>query len=357
MTGAATVAGVRGQFAPETTYLNTASLGLPPRQAVDATSAAVRRWQAGDFRTADADAVVARARRRYADLVGVPADEVAVGANASVFAGLVAHAVPDGGEVLTAAGEFTSLLFPFLAQQGRGVRVREVPLHALPAAVGPRTDLVAVSAVQSADGQLVDLDALAAAAAAAGARVLLDTTQAVGWLPLGAGRFDYTVCAGYKWLLGPRGTCFFTVRPGAGAGLVPSAASWYAGADPATSLYGGPLRLAADARRFDVSPVWQSWIAQEASLELVAAVGLPRLHAHAVDLANRLRAACGLPDGDSPIVSLGQCPRLADRLARAGITASTRAGRLRLSFHLYNDVDDLARVGEALAGHTCVRSG
>jgi hypothetical protein len=37
-------------------------------------------------------------------------------------------------------------------------------------------------------------------------------------------------------------------------GLTPHYAGWYAGDDPWSSVYGGPLRLASDARRFDVSP-------------------------------------------------------------------------------------------------------
>ena len=96
-----------------------------------------------------------------------------------------------------------SILFPFHAQSGRGIRVREVPLDRIAECVTSRTTLVAVSAVQSADGRVADLDALHAASRATGARVLLDTTQAVGWLPVNASRFAYTACGGYKWLLAP----------------------------------------------------------------------------------------------------------------------------------------------------------
>ena len=38
--------------------------------------------------------------------------------------------------------------------------------------------------------------------------------------------------------------------------LVPRLAGWYAGPDPWASLYGPPLRLVEDARRFSVSPAW-----------------------------------------------------------------------------------------------------
>ena len=283
--------------------------------------------------------------------VGVDASAVAAGSQASVFAGLVAAGLPDGSEVLVVPGEFTSIVFPFLAQAGRGVTVREVPLERLADAITSRTALVSVAAVQSADGRLADLDALCAAAAAVGARVLLDTTQAVGWLPVHAGRFAYTVCSGYKWLLAPRGTCFFTVQPDLADPPVPNNAGWYAGAHPWESIYGGPLRLATDARRYDVSPVWHSWVGQAPALEFLTEIGPDRLHAHAVGLANRFRSAAGLPDGDSAIVSLATPTDMSPRLEEAGIVASMRAGRLRLSFHINNTGADADRAAEVLAGH------
>jgi len=36
-----------------------------------------------------------------------------------------------------------------------------------------------------------------------------------------------------------------------------------AGDDPWSSIYGGPLRLASDARRFDVSPAGHAWRASQ----------------------------------------------------------------------------------------------
>ena len=332
-------------------YLNTASLGLPPRRCLLAVQQAWDQWRSGRANPPDYDAPLTAARASYAALVGVDPSRVAVGSQASVFAGLVAAGLPAGSEVLTAAGEFTSIVFPFLAQAGRGVRVREVPLEELPGAVTARTALVAVSAVQSADGRLADLEALAAASVTTGARVLLDTTQAVGWLPIDASRFAYTLCGGYKWLLAPRGTCFFTVTPEAADELVPHTAGWYAGAQPWDSIYGSPLRLASDARRFDVSPAWHSWVAQAPALDLLGEIGVPVLHQHAVRLANRFRAAVGAPPGDSAIVSLAAAPDIAERLQLAGIAGSVRAGRLRLAFHLNNDELDADRAGEVLSGH------
>ncbi len=345
----------QAEFDAEVVYLDTASMGLPPRRTLHALHEAQTAWRTGRAHAPDYDTPLTRARGSYAALVGVDPSAVAVGSQVSVFAGLVAAALPDGAQVLTAAGDFTSVVFPFLAQADRGVQVREVPLEYLVDHVSAQTSLVAVSAVQSADGRVIDLDALAEAVAASGARVLLDTTQATGWLPVDAGRFAYTVGGGYKWLLAPRGTCFFTVRPELADGLVPHTAGWYAGQDPWTSIYGGPLRLAGDARRFDVSPAWHCWVGQAVSLDLLTDVGRHALHEHAVGLANRFRERLGLPPGDSAIVSLATDGDVSEHLGRAGIVASVRAGRLRLSFHVHNGPDDADLAADALSGAAVVR--
>jgi selenocysteine lyase/cysteine desulfurase len=345
------LAAAQAEFEPEVVYLNTASLGLPPRRGLRALQTVLQTWQAGTAAPPDYDVPLEAARASYAELVGVDPAQVAVGSQVSHFAGLIAANLPAGSEVLVVDGEFTSIVFPFLAQAGRGVQVRQVPLERLAEAVSTSTTLVAVSAVQSADGRLADLDALVEACAATGTRVLLDTTQAVGWLPVEANRFAYTTGGGYKWLLAPRGTCFFTVVPELAHEIVPHSAGWNAGADRWNSLYGGPLRLADDARRFDVSPAWHSWVAQAPALDLLTEIGPAVLHAHTLALANRFRAAVDLPPGNSAIVSMATDAAVAERLERARVVGGVRAGRLRLAFHLYNTEADVARAADAVAGH------
>ena len=122
-----------------------------------------------------------------------------------MFAGLIAANLPDASEVLTATGDFTSIPFPFYAQSGRGIRVRE------------------------------EMAAL------------------------------------------PRGTAYFTINPALIDDLTPHHAGWYAGDDPWPSIYGGPLRLASDARRFDVSPAWHGWVAAAPAVRLLAQVGTQSL--------------------------------------------------------------------------------
>jgi selenocysteine lyase/cysteine desulfurase len=337
------------EFEPACVYVNTASIGLPPRRVVATLNEAIETWRAGRAEAVDYDALVDRARRRFAGLVEVPPDRVAVGNQVSTFTGLVAAALPDGARVLAAEEDFTSVLFPFLAHADRGVRVETVPLDRLVERIRSGVSLVAVSAVQSADGRLVPggLDALASAAAAHGCLTYVDATQAVGWMPFDAGRFDFVSCAAYKWLVSPRGTAFGVVRPERLEMLRPLFAGWYAGDDPWISIYGPPLRLAKDARRLDISPAWLAWAGTVPALDLLSEVGIAAIHRHDLSLANKLRERLGLTPGDSAVVTVSAESAL-ERLRAADIRASVRAGAVRLSFHLHNTEADVAAVARAL---------
>jgi selenocysteine lyase/cysteine desulfurase len=107
------------------------------------------------------------------------------------------------------------------------------------------------------------------------------------------------------------------------------------------------LRLARSARRFDTSPAWFSWIGTAPALELVEQIGVEAIQAHNLALANRFRAGLGLADGDSAIVSAA-IPDADRRLAAAGIRAATRAGDLRVSFHIYSTDSDVDTALNAL---------
>jgi selenocysteine lyase/cysteine desulfurase len=339
----------RGWFEDVPGYLDSATVGLPPILAVDEVVAALESWRHGQSRPQEYDEYVDRGRRAWARIVGVPAETVAVGSTVSGLVGPIASSLPEGARVLVAAGDFTSVLFPFLVQQETArLTVREVALEDLVASIDEGTDLVAVSAVQSSDGRRVDVEALVDAAAVHGARVLLDITQSCGWLPLDCTRIDYVVCAGYKWLLCPRGVAFLALRPDRLDGVTPTAAGWYAGADVWSSIYGTPLRLAADARRLDTSPAWFSWVGAAPALELLAQLDIGEVCAHNIGLADRFLTSLDLPPADSAIVTVTRDGAV-ERLAAAGVRTSARAGRARLSFHLYTEQADVDRAVAALS--------
>jgi selenocysteine lyase/cysteine desulfurase len=342
---------VRAEFAPKDTFLNTASNGLLPARTVTALDRAAR-MRAQGLPLGSLYEDVEHVRAAFARLAGVPVERVATGGSVAEYGGLVAASLPAGAEVLTAEGDFASLVNPF---HMRGdLKVRAVPLERLAESVRPGTALVAVSAAQSADGRVADLARVREAALAHGARTYIDASQAAGWLPLEAGAYDFVAVVAYKWLLGPHGTVFFTVPEDFG-GLAPLLAGWVAGEVPFDSCYGPVTELARSARRFDIAPSLLGYPGLRASLELVEQLGVDAIHAHDLALADRFRAGLAalghepLPSPGSAIVSVPGLDHLQPRLAEAGIQVSDRAGNLRASFHLYNTEADVDRLLQALS--------
>ncbi|MCF0093661.1 aminotransferase class V-fold PLP-dependent enzyme [Micromonospora sp. MH99] len=334
---------------PEPGWLNTASYGLPPEPAWTALQDALAAWRVGSTSWEGWGESVQRSRSAFAGLIGVPATDVAVGATVSQMLAPVAASLPAGATVVVPEVEFTSNLFPWLVQEERGVTVRTVPADRLVDAIDADTYLVAFSLVQSADGSVAAYDEIVAAARAHDALVVVDATQACGWLPFDGSRADVVSVGGYKWLMNPRGTAYTYLAPALRERLRPDAAGWYAGRDPYASYYGPPLRLADDARRFDISPAWFSWVGAAPAMELIAEIGVPAIQEHDVALANRFLTGLGRPPGDSAIVAV-DVPGAEQRLAAAGIRAAVRAGRVRASFHLYSTEADVDAALEALAG-------
>ncbi|MEV4478137.1 aminotransferase class V-fold PLP-dependent enzyme [Micromonospora coxensis] len=334
---------------PEPGWLNTASYGLPPEPAWTAVQEAMADWRVGRTSWEAWGEAAERSRAAFAGLVGVPVTDVVIGSVVSQLLAPVAAALPTGARVVVPEVEFTSNLFPWLVQAERGVEVRTVPLAGLVDAIDAGTDLVAFSLVQSADGTVAEYEKVVAAARAHDALVVVDATQACGWLPFDAGLADAVVVGAYKWLMAPRGAAFGYLAPALRERLRPDAAGWYAAVDPHSSYYGPPLRLADDARRFDISPAWFCYVGAAPALELLAGIGLPAVRDHDVALANRFLAGLGRPPGDSAIVTV-EVPGAQEKLARAGVRAAVRAGRVRASFHLYSTVDDVDLALDALTG-------
>lgn len=337
------------RFAAGRGYLAACTLGLPADVTRDAVRRDLERWSTGTATAADYSATLERARGHAAALLGRAPARIATGSQVSVFAGLAAASAPAGAEILCVDGDFSSVVAPFLARGD--LRVRHVPLDALADAAGPSTWLVSYSLVQSATGEVADEASVTAAARAAGALTLVDTTQATGWMPTDTVSGDLVVCHAYKWLGAPRGAAFAAFSDRAIAEFTPHAAGWYSGADPWASCYGPELHLAEGARRFEVSPAWHAWAGAEAALAFAASLDAREVQRHDVGLANAFRERLGLEASGSAIVTWPDetgCDLAA--LTAAGLVASGRAGRARVAFHLWNDLDDVARAADAVTG-------
>jgi selenocysteine lyase/cysteine desulfurase len=331
---------------PTRGYLDSATYGLPPRSTLDALNAAHEGWRTRK-RWRDWEEDGEACRELFAGLVGARGEDIAIVGAVSAAAGLVAASLPaePGSNIVLYERDFTSAMLPWRALEPRGVELRLAPLERLAEAVDDRTLLVSVSLVQSAEGRVVDLDALRAT----GTRIFLDATQAVGTYPVDLAGVDYLAAHGYKWLLCPRGLAFFYVSPERRAEIQAWTGGWKSRPDPYEDYYGLP-ELTKDARRLDVSLPWFAAAGGRASLELFADLGMGRIATHNLGLARALTADLGLPEPESPIVRLHveDAESAAERLQGAGIACAVRGGSVRVSFHLYNDEEDVELAAAAL---------
>jgi len=329
-------------------YLNTATYGLPPKVGYEATIAALADWRTGRTSEDAWEACTERARATFAKLVSVKPESVACGVTVSELTGLVAASLPDGARVLTAENDFASTLFPFTVHGARGVTVDSVPLASLVDALSESYAIVVVSHVQAYSGEVADLKGLIDKCARTKTLLCVDATQSCGWLATDASKIDLYVCHAYKWLLSPRGSAFMAVRNDRLQSLTPLHAGWWATDDPNNNLFGLPNRISKKtARRIDTSPAWFSWVGTAAALDVIAEIGVDVIEAHDMRLARRFCDKMGLPAPVSPIVYVASSGGN-ERLLAEGIRASVRAGRTRLSFHIYNTEADVDRAVEAL---------
>lgn len=352
----AAVASIRDLFSPAEgiAYLDAATYGLPPKPTVDALERALRRWQDGTAEWVpewDMEGEICRAR--FAELIGATTDEIALIPTVSTGVGMVAASLKPGDSVLVPEGEFTSVLFPLLvAANEKNIAVREVAFDALADSIDASTTHVAFSLTQSQTGRSARLADICEAASRHGTRVLVDATHAIPFVPVAdqLAKIDVLVCHGYKHLLCPRGVAFMYVRQERWDDIPPILANWRAGAPRYGRSYGGPLDLADNAARFDVSLAWHSWAGARPALDLLVEWGHRGEFERVLELSRRLADGLGLDEPTSSIV----CLRVEDAeaaeaaLNRAGVRCAARGGNVRLSPHVYNTEDDIDRALDAL---------
>jgi len=233
-------------------------------------------------------------------------------------------------------------------------------------AIDRRTAVAALPALHWTDGALVDLVAIGARLRDVGAALAVDATQSLGVMPfdLGAIRPDLLVVAGYKWLLGPYSIGYLYVDPAWHQGP-PLEHNWFAreGSEDFAGLVRYRDGFQPGARRFDVgeSANFALLPAAQVALRQILEWQVPRIAATLAATTAAIEAAAR-PHGLTGVERSERAPHylglrrpgglpagLGERLAARGVYVSTRGDALRITPHLYNDAEDLARFEAALA--------
>ncbi|MEN9433039.1 MAG: hypothetical protein RLZZ422_628 [Pseudomonadota bacterium] len=231
-------------------------------------------------------------RQNLQVLLNAPSiDDIGLIHNTSVGISFVAEGIDwqAGDNVVTIKQEFPSNRYPWLAQQYRGVTVKDLDLSTcgedvegeLIALCDQSTRVVAISAVQFGTGLRLDLKRIGEYCQAHHIIFCVDGIQQVGAIPLDvqAIHADFVIADAHKWLLGPEGIAVFYVSQKQREKLRLTQFGWHMmetmGNYTAPEFVPSPT-----ARRFEAgSPNMLGIHALHASMQLIMEVGIENIWA------------------------------------------------------------------------------
>ncbi len=351
-------------------YLNSCSQGALSDVVEDALLAHLRSWNEDGSPWDHWVEQYEAARASFARFIGAHPDEVALVSCASAGISAVASALDFSGKrrkVVMGEFEFPTMGQIWLAQQSRGAEINfvvaqdgRIPASAYSKAIDDQTLIVPVTGVCFMNGARSDVPAVVKLARDRGSLVMLDDYQDCGTRPVDVKALgvDFYVSGALKYLLCPSGIAFMYVRPELIEKLTPTITGWFGQQNP-FAFDVKHFDPATSARRFEAgSPPVTLVYAATAALDLLGSVGLERISGHIATLAQALIVgARGLKikvktpaDSCGPLVVLQMKDSEAavKKLATQNVVGSSRMDGLRISFHMYNTLDDVQTVLEVL---------
>jgi len=358
---------VRAQFPifKNKIYLNSCSQGALSNTVEGSLQAHVRSWHEYGSPWDLWVEQYETARSAFARFIGATPDEVAVVASASAGINSIASALSFGKRRKVIMGEFE---FPtmgqiWLAQQSRGAEITFVEAadgkicpDCYARAIDDQTLIVPLTHVCFMNGFRSNVEAIVKHAHDRGSLVMLDGYQDCGTRPINVKDLDldFYVTGALKYLLCPSGIAFLYVRPELINSLTPTITGWFAQQNP-FAFDAKHFDPATSARRFEGgSPPLPNVYCVPAALELLEGAGLDNVAGRIKTLAQALiEAARGLGikiktpvDSVGPLVVLQMkdSEAMVKKMAASNIIVSNRMDGLRVSFHIYNTLDDVNAV-------------
>jgi len=308
-------------------------------------------------------------RAAFAKFINASPDEIAIVTSVSSGINAIASALSfrDRKKVVLGEFEFPTMGHVWLGQRVRGADVQFVKAegNAIPVANYERlidrdTVIVPLTRVCFKNGFRSDVTAITQIAHRSGAFVMLDDYQDCGTRPVDvkAMDLDFYLTGTLKYLLGPPGLAFLYARNELTPSLAPTATGWFGQANP-FAYDPQHFELSPTARRFESgSPSVPNVYAAVPGFELLEKIGMNEVEAHVGRLTQSLLSrthelgivAKTPRDSSGPLVVFQSTNSalLVQKLAENDIVVSNRFDGLRISFHVYNTIDDVVAVEEVL---------
>jgi selenocysteine lyase/cysteine desulfurase len=351
-------------------YLNSCSQGALSDSVEEALLEHIRTWHDDGSPWDRWVEQYEAARASFANFIGAKPDEVAIVSCASAGISAIASALDFGGgrrKVVMGEFEFPTMGQIWLAQQVRGAEIQfiasqdgRIPASEYAKAIDETTLIVPVTGVCFMNGARSDVQAVATLARERGALVMLDDYQDCGTRPIDvkALELDFYVSGALKYLLCPSGIAFMYVRSELIRSLTPTITGWFGQQNP-FAFDVKHFDPASSARRFEAgSPPVPHVFAIPAALSLLGSVGFDQISAHVTKLAQALIAGARdlkiriktPTDSCGPLVvlTMKDSEAAVKKFASRNMVVSNRMDGLRISFHVYNTLDDVREALEVL---------
>jgi selenocysteine lyase/cysteine desulfurase len=357
-------------------YLNHAAVSPLPLPTLEAVKSQLQDVaENGSLNFKSWIAVKEQARGLAAAMLGARPDQIAFMRNTSDALSTVANGIRwrAGDNLVTFRNEFPSNVYPWLRIRDLlGVEVRyceerdgRIDLNELIALIDDRTRIVAISQVQYASGFRGDLERLGLAARAHDALLVVDVIQATGVLPTNVNDelVDVAAAAGHKWLLTPEGVGLLYLSDRARERIEPTLVGWTSVPEPEDyNNFEQGWKGGALAWETGTGPA-ALFYGLKASLKLLTETGVNRIADYLEEvtdyLCERLHmqnyqvVSSRLKTEKSQIVCIrhedGLSPMaLYSHLKARGIITAPRGDRLRIAPHLYNTMDEIDELVNAL---------
>ena len=309
------------------------------------------------------------ARTAFAEFIHASPDEVAIVTSVSAGINGIASALNfrERRKVVMGEFEFPTMGQVWLGQRMRGAEVQfakaqgnSIPAAAYEGLIDRNTLIVPLTHVCFKNGFRTDVNTVTQMAHSAGALVMLDDYQDCGTrrVDVEAMNLDFYVTGTLKYLLGPPGLAFLYVRRELIPSLTPSVTGWFGQADP-FAYNPKHFELSPTARRFESgSPSVPNVYGAIRGFQMLEEIGMEQMAGHVGKLAQALLSRTrelGIStktpaESVGPLVVLESLDSalLLQTLSQNGIVASNRFDGLRISFHVYNTIDDVNVVAEVL---------
>jgi selenocysteine lyase/cysteine desulfurase len=357
------------------TYLNSCSLGALSKRSMQNMERFMEVWNEWGANSWYEIWLgeIAKARQKFARLIGAQLHEVAIAPNVSTALSTISSALDYStrNNIVMADMDFPTLPYQWLVKERLGVECRfvespdgvYVPPELFASKVDEKTAVVATSRVFYTSGYIQDIRAVADIAHKNGAYILVDDYQGTGQIPLNVASLDIDilVTGTLKWLMGGPGVAFVYIREGLIPTLLPTITGWFGNRDQ-FQFKTREFEFRPEASRIEMgTPAVGPIYAANGGLDIILEASTESICERSRYLTNDLIARAREkgwnvkaplePEQRSSIVMLEmeEPKKIVKELLARNIITDYRPGRVRISPYFYNTIEENAIVIDAIS--------